>query len=88
MSKVTMEELATSLDELFMEMADLKVQNESLATLIQSRDKMNLLLAKHVERLAREKEVLLMHLGLKALEKVGSKPVEEMTLKEILEKLK
>jgi hypothetical protein len=49
---------------------------------------MNLLLAKHVERLAREKEVLLMHLGLKALEKVGSKPVEEMTLKEILEKLK
>ena len=71
-----------------MEMADLKVQNESLATLIQSRDKMNLLLAKHVERLAREKEVLLMHLGLKALEKVGSKPVEEMTLKEILEKLK
>ncbi|CAB4124326.1 hypothetical protein UFOVP49_164 [uncultured Caudovirales phage] len=83
-----MEELATSLDELFMEMADLKVQNESLATLIQSRDKMNLLLAKHVERLAREKEVLLMHLGLKALEKVGSKPVEEMTLKEILEKLK
>lgn len=88
MSKVTLEELATSLDELFMEMADLKVQNESLATLIQSRDKMNLLLAKHVERLAREKEVLLMHLGLKALEKVGSKPVEEMTLKEILEKLK
>ena len=88
MSKVTLEELATSLDELFMEMADLKVQNESLATLIQNRDKMNLLLAKHVERLAREKEVLLMHLGLKALEKVGSKPVEEMTLKEILEKLK
>jgi hypothetical protein len=87
-SKVTLEELATSLDELFMEMADLKVQNESLATLIQNRDKMNLLLAKHVERLAREKEVLLMHLGLKALEKVGSKPVEEMTLKEILEKLK
>ena len=65
---LTLEELAESLDQLFFEIADIKEQNEALANMISERDKMNLLMAKHVERLTREKEVLLMHLGMQYLE--------------------
>jgi hypothetical protein len=36
--------------------------------MLAERDKVNLVMAKHVERLAREKEVLLMHLGLQYLQ--------------------
>jgi translation initiation factor 6 (eIF-6) len=60
-------ELATSLDELFLDVADLRDKVEALGNMVAQRDKMNLLLAKHVERLMREKEVLLMHLGLEHL---------------------
>jgi hypothetical protein len=65
---LTLEELANSMDELFMEMAELKEQNEALAKMLRERDKMNLLMVKHVERLTQEKTFLLMHLGMKYLE--------------------
>lgn len=65
---LTLEELADSLDQLFFEIADIREQNEALGHMMAERDKMNVLMAKHVERLTREKEVLLMHLGLQYLE--------------------
>ena len=64
----TLEELADSLDELFMEVAEIREQNEAMGQMLAERDKVNLLMAKHVERLTREKEVLLMHLGLQYLQ--------------------
>lgn len=66
--KLSLEELADSLDQMFFEVADLKEQIESMGKMLAERDKMNLLMVKHVERLTKEKEVLLMHLGLKYLE--------------------
>jgi hypothetical protein len=66
--KLSLEELANSLDELFMEVADIREQNEAMGQMLAERDKMNLLMSKHVERLTREKEVLLMHLGLQYLQ--------------------
>lgn len=65
---LTLEELADSLDQLFFEIADIKEQNEALGNMLADRDKMNLVMVKHVERLTREKEVLLMHLGLQYLQ--------------------
>ena len=65
---LSLEELANSLDELFMEVADIREQNEAMGQMLAERDKMNLVMAKHVERLTREKEVLLMHLGLQYLQ--------------------
>ena len=67
-NRLTLEELANSLDELFMEIADIREQNEALGQMLAERDKMNLLMTKHVERLTREKEVLLMHLGIQYME--------------------
>lgn len=66
--KLSLEELANSLDELFMEIADIREQNEAMGQMLAKRDEMNQLMAKHVERLTREKEVLLMHLGLQYLQ--------------------
>jgi len=66
--KLSLEELANSLDELFMEVADIREQNEAMGQMLAERDKMNLVMAKHVERLTREKEVILMHLGLQYLQ--------------------
>jgi hypothetical protein len=66
--KLSLEELANSLDELFMEIADIREQNEAMGQMLAKRDEMNLLMSKHVERLTREKEVLLMHLGLQYLQ--------------------
>lgn len=68
---LSLEELAESLDQMFFEIADLKDQIESMGKMLADRDKINLLMVKHVERLTREKEVLLMHLGLKYLESNG-----------------
>jgi hypothetical protein len=65
----TIEALADSLDEMFLDLAELKEQNEVLFNMITERDKMNLLMVKHVESLVREKEVLLMHMGLSSLQK-------------------
>lgn len=65
---LTLEELAESMDQLFFEIAEAKEQIESMGKMLAERDKMNLLMVKHVERLTREKEVLLMHLGLQYLE--------------------
>jgi len=65
---LSLEELANSLDELFMEVADIREQNKAMGQMLAERDKMNLLMTKHVERLTREKEVLLMHLGLQYLQ--------------------
>lgn len=48
---------------------------EALGQLVHQRDTMNLLLAKHVERLVREKEVLLQYLGVRWIEE--HKPAEE-----------
>lgn len=66
--RASLEELADSLDELFLEIADIREQNEALGQMLAERDKMNLVMVKHVERLTREKEVLLMHLGLQYLQ--------------------
>jgi dynactin complex subunit len=91
MTKLTLEELAESLDQMFFEIADLREQVESMGNMLAERDKTNLLMVKHVERLTREKEVLLMHMGLnsmRAAPKPKPKPLEEMTLRELLEKLK
>ena len=66
--RLSLEELANSLDELFMEVADIREQNEAMGQMLAERDKMTLVMAKHVERLTREKEVLLMHLGLQYLQ--------------------
>ena len=92
----TLEELANSLDELFMDLADLKEQNEAIGDMIAKRDSMNLLMVKHVEKIAREKEVLLMHLGLDSLKtkqldeerKKAEAEAEEKKLRELYEKLK
>ena len=81
-SNVTVEELAESLDQLFLDIADvkgdtesigfivadLKKKNEDMAAILEERDRMNLLMVKHVEKLSREKEFLLMHLGLENIQ--------------------
>lgn len=64
---MTLAELAESLDQLWADIADVKTQNEALAQMMRNRDAMNLLMTQHVQRLVREKEVLLIHMGLRAL---------------------
>lgn len=66
--KVLVEELASSLDEIWSEVADLRADVIALYNLVKNRDSLNLVLAKDVERLVREKEIMLMHLGLQHLE--------------------
>ena len=63
-----LDELLASQEELFMQLADQATLLEALGQLVRKRDTMTLLLAKHVERLVREKEVLLQHLGIKYLQ--------------------
>lgn len=76
--KVNIQEIAESLDQLFMDIADVKTDTESIgqiilklknrqdefAKILRERDKVNLLMCQHVERLVKEKEILLMHLGI------------------------
>lgn len=64
---MTLQDLADSQDELFCMLAEQADQIEALHALVKTRDATMLVMAKHVERLSREKEYLLLHLGLTEL---------------------
>ena len=66
------EELADSLEELWLQQAEILEQMEALEQQMKKRDQMNRLMVSHVERLVREKEDLLRMLGtLAALKHLG-----------------
>lgn len=58
------EEFASSLDEMFMMLAEQADMIEVLKKQMEERDKMNLLMVKHVERLVSEKDFLMRCVGL------------------------
>lgn len=58
------EDLYGSLDEMYMMLAEQADMIESLHEKMRERDKMNLLMVKHVERLVQEKDFLLKHIGM------------------------
>ena len=62
-------EMDAALEELWLQQAELLDGMEAIHEQLRQRDKINLLLTRHVERLVREKETLLMHVGLTALTK-------------------
>lgn len=66
---ILIEELADSLDELYMMLAEQKEMIEALQNQLSERDKMNVLMVKHVQRLVEEKEFLLKHIGMLSLAK-------------------
>jgi hypothetical protein len=69
---VKWEELADSLEELWLQQAEILEQMEALEQQMKKRDQMNRLMVSHVERLVREKEDLLRMLGtLAALKHLG-----------------
>jgi len=65
-------ELAESLEELWLQQAEILEQLEAMQQQLEKRDRMNRLMVSHVERLVRDKEDLLRLLGtLAALKKLG-----------------
>lgn len=56
MSKL--EELSSSVDEVWMQLAELLEHVEAIEQQLRKRDAMNLLMVRHVERLVREKDQL------------------------------
>jgi hypothetical protein len=68
-NKITNDDLADSLDELWSMLADLQAQVQALGQQLGARDRMNLLMVQHVQRLTREKQALMVHLGYKYLER-------------------
>jgi hypothetical protein len=108
--RISVEELAQSLDDLFLEVAEIKDHTEAIGRMLakskvsssieklqddvaelkkqmEDRDRLNLLMTKHVERLTREKEFLLMHLGFESL-KNKAEAERERKLQELYLKLK
>lgn len=67
-ARVTNEELASSLDEIWMIVSEQAATIERINARLDRRDEMNRILLAHVERLAKEKHALMVHLGYKYLE--------------------
>lgn len=73
----TAQELASSLDELFTNVAEVSDMLEILHEKITARDRVILTLARHTERLLREKEELMSYVKIKALVDLANKNTEK-----------
>ena len=62
-----MDDIQQSLDELFMDIADLNAKVDKVLARQDRRDKRDILMVAHVERLVKDKEFLLRHIGVMQL---------------------
>lgn len=68
MPRITNEELASSLDEIWVVVVEQAANIEAIKAQLTKRDATARVLLAHVERLAKEKHALMVHLGYKYLE--------------------